>query len=146
MGAAQWLQDQLNLPSARNPVEQYFISNPNVNFATLNISLDDSLSFSSDDPDLLLAFGKVNMSTVVSIKVERGGDVTDLVLSGDLTDLYDFNFDDPNSFSLLDFLVNPGASVQAGYNTLGNGGRVFKSQVHLQNVDFPGTQFYISLK
>jgi len=42
--------------------------------------------------------------------------------------------------------VHPAANVQAGYNTVGNGGRVFKSRVHMQNTGVSDFQFQFPIE
>jgi hypothetical protein len=49
-----------------------------------------------------------------------------VAVTGTVTDLYDFDYDDGGD-------VRKAARVQAGYNTLGTGGRVYTSAVQMLN-------------
>ncbi len=78
------------------------------------------------DPDLFLAFGNVSLSVTVKFLVHRSGLVEQATFTnGVLDDLFDFFHDGPDAS-----LAKPAARVQAGYNTLGEGGRVYRSKVH----------------
>ena len=78
------------------------------------------------DPDLFLAFGNVSLSVAVEFLVHRSGLVEQATFTnGVLDDLFDFYHGGPDAP-----LAKPAARVQAGYNTLGEGGRVYRSKVH----------------
>lgn len=79
------------------------------------------------DPDLYLALGNIVVHLNVTVTVLRNGDVTSVVVEGEVSDLYDFHFDgDPAE------LVKPATRVQSGYNTLGISGKVYKSKVMIE--------------
>jgi hypothetical protein len=140
-----WLQDQLSQQTICDTVNQWFTSHPQENSNTFSFDFstidqngkDQGLNFAqSTDVDLFFAFGKVSVSVTAEVDVDRSRYVNSIDLTGDMKDLYDFNFDGPEAT-----LVQPAASVQAGYNTLGNGGRVFRSRVHMQNTKLSDFQF-----
>ncbi len=144
-----WLQDQLSQQSICDTINQWFTSHPQENsntfyfdFSTIDQSgKDQGVNFAqSTDLDLYFAFGKVSVSVTAEVEVDRGRYVDALNLTGDMKDLYDLNFDATPQV-LLGWLVQPAASVQAGYNTLGIGGRVFRSRVHMQNSELSDFQF-----
>lgn len=79
-----------------------------------------------DGLGLQFAFGHVNASGTVSVTVTRNGlSVTRAVYSGAFTDIYDFAYDGP-------YPSEHAATLQAGYPTLGTGGRVFKVRVQFE--------------
>ena len=88
------------------------------------------------DIDLWFAFGKVNVTAVASVGVDRGFNVRDISITGNVNDLYDFNFDGSPAQ-----LVKPAASVQAGFNTIGKAGQVFRSRVDMQDAAITDFQF-----
>ena len=139
-----WLQDQLSLPASDNAVRQYFAQNPDVITGTLSLPVNGGMDFQpgsssgGGDIDLFLAFGKVNVNVTAVVTVDRSLAVIEIKLTGDMTDLYDFNFD---SDAAIPF-VKDAANVQAGYNTLGIGGRVYKSTVHMQDTVLDDFQFH----
>jgi hypothetical protein len=75
------------------------------------------LTFGAEDPDLGLAFGTATLSDAwLEVRRDRPDRVE---VHGDIVDLYDWNYEEG-------FLDRLGAAVQAGYPTLGRGGRVFR--------------------
>ena len=83
------------------------------------------------DWDLFLAIGKGTASLNVDLYVNRSFQVHKVVLSGDVLDLYDFDYDASEFGSPQE--AESAAEVQAGYNTLGVGGRVFKSRIEIRD-------------
>ncbi|HMO52541.1 MAG TPA: hypothetical protein PKE26_15060 [Kiritimatiellia bacterium] len=83
------------------------------------------------DADLYYAFHGVNgMQGQYSLRVRSDYTVAEMCISnGSFSDIYDFNYNDGG-------LSQSGATVQAGYGTLGGAGRVFKL-----NINFSGCIF-----
>jgi hypothetical protein len=132
-----WLQAHLSTPANAATIKDFFETNPSANFGNFSFALSDTLDFNlTTDVDLWFAFGKVTVSVVAEVEVDRGYNVQSISVTGAMNDLYDFNFDGPPSL-----LTHPAASVQAGYNTLGVGGRVFKSRVNMENTAVQDFQF-----
>jgi len=132
-----WLQDQLSSPANCATIKDYFTAHPDENVADFDFTLSGWMDFASTtDADLAIAFGKVNVSVVAWAEVDRGYHVRSITLTGSMNDLYDFNFD---GFPTV--LTHPASSVQAGYNTLGVGGRVFKSRVEMKTSVVKDFQF-----
>ena len=77
-----------------------------------------------EDNDLALAFASAILSDAVVVVNRNRPDAVEV--KGVVTDLYDFDDDAP--------LGNLGAIIQAGYGTLGLGGRVFYLRADIQGV------------
>ena len=140
-----WLQTKLSSSNNCAYVKQYFISHPNDDYAELSFDVstvdasgkEKGLDFNfTTDIDLWFAFGKVNVTAVASVGVDRGFNVRDISITGNVNDLYDFNFDGSPAQ-----LVKPAASVQAGFNTIGKAGQVFRSRVDMQDAAITDFQF-----
>ncbi len=85
----------------------------------------DGLEF--DGLGLRYAFGHVNVTGIVAVTVARTGlSVTRAVYSGAFTDIYDFDYGGA-------YPSEHAATLQAGYSTLGTGGRVFKVRVEFEH-------------
>lgn len=85
----------------------------------------------SSDADLFLALGKTKISNInVEVQVHRAMTIESCNVTATVTDLYDFDYD--GKPQTLDYIRNA-ARIQAGYNTLGTGGRVYKSEVQMLN-------------
>ena len=124
-----WLQTKLSSSNNCAYVKQYFISHPNDDYAEL--SFDVSTVDASGKEK-----GLVNVTAVASVGVDRGFNVRDISITGNVNDLYDFNFDGSPAQ-----LVKPAASVQAGFNTIGKAGQVFRSRVDMQDAAITDFQF-----
>jgi hypothetical protein len=113
----------------RDEVDQRFRGSENI-VETFNWHFDggDFDFYSSADADLGLALGKTKISAVdVEVEVHRFlYTVESVKVTGTVTDLYDFDYDDGGN-------VRRAARVQAGYNTIQVGGRVYTSEVRMQN-------------
>jgi len=82
-------------------------------------------------PALFGAFGGINIGGTVQVTVRKSDfAVTEIHYTGSFDDLYDFNI--KSQFN------EDGATVQAGYPSLGIGGRIFKNHVDcdMQSTDF----------
>ncbi len=122
------------LASYAPTVYSYFRANPNASLNTFTgVPLNaTSIQFVANDPDLAIAFGGAGLTNVsFNFTVQREQPSGDLVVttlsivSGDLIDIYNWNYADGSLASLA-------AEVQAGYPTLGTGGQVFGEDVQLQ--------------
>jgi hypothetical protein len=121
----------------REEATRYFQLHPDEILAPFNYQLDtksadgkeQGLAFLAADADLLLAIGKGTASITVDLYVNRTLQVHEVVLSGTVLDLYDFDYDATVVNSPPE--AESAAEVQAGYNTLGVGGRVFKSKIQM---------------
>jgi hypothetical protein len=121
----------------RQEATQYFQLHPDEILAPFNYQLDtksadgkeQGLAFLAADADLLLAIGKGTASITVDLYVNRTLQVHEVVLTGTVLDLYDFDYDATVVNSPPE--AESAAEVQAGYNTLGVGGRVFKSKIQM---------------
>lgn len=88
---------------------------------------DVLLSFGASDADLHTSFGKAWLNNA-QIKVTVDKDTltaTSVVVEGTLTDLYDWDYEEGWEAD------RRAATVQAGYNTLGPGGWIFRLQVDM---------------
>ena len=116
------------LPQLVLPVSDHFDANPEDKDEVFHTSFDGIIAYQFlEDPRLFAAFLRANLKIQVAVTV-RGSDrqVVQIVLSGTHEDLYDFDYE-----------VNPGpASVQSGYKTLGEAGRIFRSIVNLKETFF----------
>ena len=89
----------------------------------------ESLGFGVADPDLLLCLGKVTFENLtIDFDVDMHGFVENVKVSGLANDLYDF---DHEGEELLGYPARTASKVQAGFPSLGNGGKVFKTQINL---------------
>lgn len=90
--------------------------------------------FIFSDADLFLSFGGVTITGNVTVTVRRSDMVmTECRIQGQITDMYDWNMEEWGMDRI------PG-TVQAGYNTLGDSGRIFLSRIILDNI-VEGIQF-----
>ena len=90
---------------------------------------EKSLAFGIIDPDLLLCLGKVTFENpTIDFDVDMYGIVSDVKVSGLANDLYDF---DHEGEELLAYPARKASEVQAGFPSLGSGGKVFKTQIDL---------------
>lgn len=88
---------------------------------------DVLLGFGGDDPDLHTSFGSVWLKQAkIRVTVEKDTlTATSVVVQGTASDLYDWNYDEGFETD------RRAATVQAGYNTLGSGGWIFRLQVDM---------------
>lgn len=93
------------------------------------------LSFSvASEPDLFFALGRTKVNVTVEVEVHRFlYTVESTRVTGSVTDLYDFDYDDRSGYAGYGDFVRDAARVQAGYNTIGTGGRVYKSDVQMSD-------------
>jgi hypothetical protein len=88
-----------------------------------------SVEFSLSDPDLLVCLGKVALENIfVEFEVDMFGVVSDVEVYGLAHDLYDFDY---GGEELLGYPARRASEVQAGFPSLGTGGKVFKTQIDL---------------
>jgi hypothetical protein len=92
---------------------------------------DFSFDALSADIDLGLALGKSKITDIdVEVKVHRAMTIESFTVTAIVTDLFAFDYDgNPQTPGW----IRKAARVQAGYNTLGDGGRVYKSEVQMLN-------------
>jgi hypothetical protein len=88
--------------------------------------------------DLHYSVGGAKLDNITfTVTVDRAGgdlEVTDLIVSGKISDLYDFDYDN--------LIAGNAAIVQAGYRGSGYGGHIFKNEFLLNNhVDSPSYSF-----
>lgn len=125
------------LPSYASTILSYFHNNSETSHTFSGIVFSDpGIFFNSSDFDLGIAIGHAVMrNTSFSVTVLKDSNsghliVRNVVLDvGELIDIYDFNYPDGGLAALA-------AEVQAGYPTLGSGGKVFSINVQLQG-DIP---------
>lgn len=137
-----WLQDKLDAKSQE--VRDYFTLHPDENFAEFSWDFDtkdaqgseQGLGFSRD-PDLYLAIGKGTTTMNVQVSVNRGYQVGEIRITGDVLDLFDFDYDTELIMGWAPEELQLAADVQSGYNTLGAAGRVYKSRVEIRNHAVP---------
>ena len=114
---------QTSLGQHQSEVQDYFTQNPTVNEHTFGPWNWQANGLEFDGLALQFAFGHVNIAGTVSVTVRRSDlAVTHIGYAGSFTDVYDFNY----------VGVYPsvhGATMQAGFPTLGSGGRVFRDRV-----------------
>lgn len=93
-----------------------------------------SLAFAKlTSPDLFFSLHNVKLTQVsAQVTVHRSGQVQNVVLDVDVEDVFDFDHD--NTFDILE-LPMIAAEVQAGFPTLGLGGRVFRERILLRGVN-----------
>lgn len=127
-----WVSDQFE--TKRQEVDQRFRGTTNA-VETFIWQFTGDLSFSViSDPDLFFALGKTTIAVRVEVEVNRAlYEVQATALTGSVMDLTDFDYDDGSGYAGYGDFVRDGARVQAGYNTLGIGGRVFKNNVQMFN-------------
>jgi hypothetical protein len=126
-----WLQSSFEEQSRVTEVHQRFEGSTNA-IEPFHWNLTGDLSFTYGiDSDLFLAFHSVKFELTADVEVNRSYQVISVKLSGSVVDLYDFDYD-------YDF---DGARVQSGYNTLGIAGRVFGSDVQMNNSVVENFQF-----
>ena len=87
------------------------------------------MAFGITDPDLLLCLGKVTFENpTIDFDVDMHGFVSKVKVSGLANDLYDFDYEGEE---LLGYPARKASEVQAGFPSLGGGGKVFKTQIDL---------------
>lgn len=129
------LYDQMN--NLKSTVEAYFASNPSSSTYTSSVvPFTERIHFSDDDgyySDVNLAYGTVPMTGHVQVVVQKNAlgllTLSSVYYDASFNDLYDFYIyanktGDPAQLS------QHAAPLQAGYGTLGTGGRVFESNVN----------------
>ena len=114
---------QTSLGQHQSEVQDYFTQNPTVNEHTFGPWNWQANGLEFDGLALQFAFGHVNIAGTVSVTVRRSDlAVTHISYTGSFTDVYDFNY-------VGAYPSVHGATMQAGFPTLGNGGRVFRDRV-----------------
>ena len=96
------------------------------------------LSFSKlADPDLFGALGRVDVDLDVEVDVHRFQlAVVSIKVSGTVVDLYDFDHESVETWVIpIDHPARTAAEVQAGYNSLGTGGRVYRNRLEFEDSD-----------
>lgn len=109
-------------------------------FSTLDPESNKDLGFAFNpiqDTDLYLTLGNVRFSFLGNVVVNRDLRVSTSEITGTMLDLYDFDYDGGAYFGPLNYSFRSAARVQAGYNTEGTGGHVFKSKIVFQNTLIP---------
>ena len=114
---------QASLGQHQSEVQDFFTQNPTINEHTFGPWNWQTNGLDFDGLALQLAFGHVNVAGTVSVTVRRSAlAVTHISYAGSFTDVYDFNY-------VGAYPSVHGATMQAGFPTLGNGGRVFRDRV-----------------
>ena len=112
-----------SLNQHKTEVQNYFTQNPNVTEHTFGPWNWQAPNLQFDGLALHFAFGHVTISGTVSVTVRRSDlEVTHIVYGGSFDDIYDFDYNGA-------YPSQHGATVQAGFPTLGVGGRVFRDRV-----------------
>ncbi|MBX7157963.1 MAG: hypothetical protein K1X66_06220 [Verrucomicrobiae bacterium] len=130
-----WLSEQFIL---KKGYVQQTLNNTTNNVAEFNWQLP-SMDINFDkiqDFNLAVALGHARSNEKpmhVKVKVEvLSGKTIEVKMTGILTDLYDFSYGAfPSYWSTL------AARTQSGYNTLGEAGRVYKSEIQLVDSLWP---------
>jgi len=139
----------------KGTVLAYFAANPTATvYDSPNLPYTASnFSFSDLDPrsDLWLTFGSVNTLTghfqFTATKNGTAIDLTDANYDGTFTDLYDFYYFASAKYFVWETGLNKsGATLQAGYPTLGNSGEVFESKVVFSRSGVDPTQWVYSFQ
>lgn len=127
-----WLSDQFE--QKRQDVASRFQNSEEI-IETFVWNFKGDLSFSvASVPDLFFALGRTKVDVTVEVEVHRFlYTVESTSVTGSVTDLYDFDYDDRSGYAGYGDFVRDAARVQAGYNTIGTGGRVYKSDVQMSN-------------
>jgi hypothetical protein len=127
-----WLSNQFE--NKRNEVASRFQNSEEI-IETFTWTFTGNLSFSvASDPDLFFALGRTKVNVTVEVEVHRFlYTVESTRVTGSVTDLYDFDYDDQSGYGGYGDFVRKAARVQAGYNTIGTGGHVYKSDVQMSN-------------
>ncbi len=112
-----------SLNQHKTEVQNYFTQNTNVTEHTYGPWNWQAPNLQFNEWALRFAFGHVTISGTVSVTVRRSDlEVTHIVYGGSFDDIYDFAYTGP-------YPSEHGATVQAGFPTLGIGGRVFLDRV-----------------
>jgi hypothetical protein len=118
-----------NLDQHQTEVRDYFVQNPTVNEHTFGpwIWATNNVEFGEiAHPSLHFAFGHVSIAGTVSVTVRRSDlEVTSIQYAGSFDDIYDFAYN--GAYPSIH-----GTTVQAGFPTLGIGGRVFWTRVEFE--------------
>jgi hypothetical protein len=109
---------------------QGFRDSPGLLFQRLDL-MSSAINFEEEDPDLKLSIHTAQLQQL-SVIIDSL-DQNSVTVVGNLNDLYDFDFD-AGTGPAAQYLDPLGASIQAGYGTLGSGGQVFRI-----TADFYGT-------
>lgn len=120
-----WLASKLE--TKRDEVVYRFRNSDNVvEDFTWQFEADD-LPFSEIDMDLFLALGHTKIGpTKIEVVIHRADLTLEYVdVTGSIADVYDFDYDG------FPPQVRDGARVQAGYNTIGTSGRVYRTRVDM---------------
>ena len=99
-----------------------------------------------DDPDLFGALGQTFITVNAHVTVTRTQyAVQSVKLTGSIEDLADYDYDGRSFTNPLTGSVYPlsksAATIQSGYNTLGNGGRIFKIEIQFSSSSVLNFQF-----
>jgi len=131
-----WLSDKFD--QKRDEVTSRFQNSEEV-IETFTWNFESDLSFSvASDPDLFFALGRTKINITVEVEVHRFlYTVESTRITGSITDLYDFDYDDQSGYAGYGDFVRKASRAQAGYNTIGTGGRVYKSNVQMSNSPHP---------
>lgn len=114
---------RVSLNQHKTEVQNYFTQNPTVTEHTFGPWNWQASNLQFDGWALHFAFGHVTVFGAVSVTVRRSDlKVARIVYGGSFDDIYDFNYNGA-------YPSEHGATVQAGFPTLGIGGRVFRDRV-----------------
>jgi hypothetical protein len=124
-------------------VRDFFIANPGATSNTFtwnDFSISQSWN-SNDEKDLFFAFGASTTTATLSATVRASDlELTSLGIGGKTVDLYDWNYEKPVSIAGAEIVRL--VAIQAGYNTLGKGGHIFRIQVDLTETRNAGAVLY----
>ena len=122
----------------RQNVQDFFSTNVDQDIYEFNINIKtiracpntkiNVLEFFSDvSEDLFRTFGDIDMDVTINVHVQRDGLIPFKInILGHAIDLYDFDREVLNDLNLA------GVNLQAGFNTLGPEGHIFRSKVEFK--------------
>lgn len=127
------IYDFLSDPIRKQEVQEYFQVHPSEPAHTFSWHLNFGSQFSKiNDAHLFLAFGHVTIGVNVAATVLSDLSVANIQIVGGFepSDIYDFDIN-------ADFPAPSAAAVQMGYSSLGAAGRVFRTNVIINRIDYP---------
>ncbi len=107
------------------------------NFVDFHWGLQVGINFDKfQDTDLFFAIAHGVCDLDLFVTVDRSLTTSDIKLTGSIKDIYDFDYDFPViNLGVKSYEVSKAAEVQAGFNSLGVGGRVFKTSCDYDQFD-----------
>ena len=128
----------ISTPEHRQEVQNWFASNsaPTHDFTWVwEANVSSAFEWLPNNPGIFGAIGAVTITGSVTVTVRESDlRITMVHFTGSLDDLYDGNYKKPGNEEI--------ATVQAGYPTLGDGGRIFKTHLEFEDTFNDGVYSY----